>query len=78
LIVKIIGDFQMAKLSELPYPTRIEIPKFDNAKRYADGQGFWMDRPATRPGYYSMINGYAPLRPDLPVPPDFRFEIVPV
>jgi hypothetical protein len=68
----------MSKLSELPIPTRIEFFKFDDWKRYVDGQGFWMDRPATRPGYYSMVNGYAPLRPDLPVPRDFHFAVVPL
>ena len=43
----------------------------------ADAHGFWSDRPATRPGYYTMVNGFPPLRPDLPMPRDFRFDIVP-
>jgi hypothetical protein len=68
----------MAQILDLPTPTRIEFLKFDNWKRYADGMGFWGDRPATRPGYYSMVNCYQPLCPDLPTPPDFHFDIVPL
>jgi hypothetical protein len=68
----------MTTISESPTPTRIEFLKFDDWKRFADAHGFWMDRPATRPGYYSMVNGYEPLHPDLPMPRDFSFDIVPL
>jgi hypothetical protein len=68
----------MTKISELPTLTRIEFLKFEDWKRYADAHGFWMDRTASRPGYYSMVNGYAPLCPDLPMPRDFQFEVVPL
>ncbi|HLH91084.1 MAG TPA: hypothetical protein VKX28_21750 [Xanthobacteraceae bacterium] len=47
----------MSALAKLPQPTRIEFLRFYDWKRYADGQGFWEDRPATRPGYCSMVNG---------------------
>lgn len=68
----------MTNIAELPYPIRIEFLKFEDWKRYADANGFWEDRPATRPGHHSMVNGYRPLCPDLPIPPDFRFDVVPL
>jgi len=67
----------MTSLLELPIGTRIEFQKLDDFKRYVDWHGYWADRPAIRPGYYSMVRQLAPSghrKPSMPL--DFRFEIV--